>query len=91
MSVRFIVFFFVADIERNMIWEIVNYSKSRRKFWIKRNKRWETFIKSISYVDWITFDEWTLSIGEGIERDKVMSWRSIVLWIYERAYKVIKR
>ena len=48
ISTRFIVFFFVADIERNMIWEIVNYSKSRRKFWMKKNKRWEIFIKPIA-------------------------------------------
>jgi len=91
VSMRFIVFSFIADIERNMIWEIVNYSKSRREFWMKRSKGWETFVKPISHVDYMAFDEWTLSIGERIERDEVMSWGGIVLWVHEEVYKVIRR
>ena len=51
IGVIFIVFFFVTDIERKIIWKIVNYSTSRRKFWMKRRKRWETFVKPIGHVD----------------------------------------
>ena len=51
MSVIFIIFFFIVDIERKTIWEIVNYSMSRRKFWMKRRERWETFIEPIGHVN----------------------------------------
>jgi len=39
----------------------------------------------------MAFDEWLLSIGERIKRDDVMNGGSAELWIYEGAYKVIRR
>ena len=39
----------------------------------------------------MAFDEWSLSIGEGIKRDEIMSEGSAELWIYEGAYKMIRR
>ena len=39
----------------------------------------------------MAFDKWSLSISEGIERDDIMSGENAELWIYEKAYKMIKR
>ena len=39
----------------------------------------------------MAFDKWFLLIGEGIERDDVMSGESAELWIYEGVYKMIRR
>ena len=38
----------------------------------------------------MAFDEWTLSIGERIKSDGIMTWRSVVLQVYERVYKMAR-
>ena len=39
----------------------------------------------------MAFDEWSLLISEEIERDDIMSGENAELWIYEEAYKMIRR
>ena len=71
--------------------KIVNNSMTRRKFWIKRSKRWKTFVRSVSHIYQVTFDKRLLSIRERVESDSIEIWLWIELRINERANKIARR
>ena len=38
----------------------------------------------------MAFDKQTLLIGKRIKSNSIMTWRSVILWVYERVYKMAK-